>query len=309
MVTDLQRRPYDRLADPGPAMAGLGARRGPGQWAPIVVLVALVLASLTGWWLGRDDDGWAHRVETGGRPLAAPAVSVLGHAQEAAAPTPTTAVTAPPTTAARVATTATPRRRAATPVATTVAPTTSRPATTSTVAAVSTPVVGPGGTDVTAVTTLAPTTSTTVAGCRNSADPACGPFRFDPQPGSDSPMTVEVAVEFGAPAAGQEVVFRLTLTDPDGVSYNGTVFGFGDGGLAGSSYPPCEKFGPWDPPPRDAAAATEVLVVRHTYLQPGTYPVSFAFDAGPFSCVDSTTGRGDRPYASSATGTATVVVG
>ncbi|MDQ4090274.1 MAG: hypothetical protein M3163_08215, partial [Actinomycetota bacterium] len=38
-----------------------------------------------------------------------------------------------------------------------------------------------------------PTTMTTVA-CRNSNDPACGPFRFDPQPGPDNPMFVHIVV-------------------------------------------------------------------------------------------------------------------
>ena len=75
-----------------------------------------------------------------------------------------------------------------------------------------------------------------------------------------------------------------------------------------SSFAECKKFGPWDPPARDPAHATQALDVTHTYAQPGTYTATFSFDAGPFECVDSGTGRGDRPYASGAVTTLTVVV-
>lgn len=152
------------------------------------------------------------------------------------------------------------------------------------------------------------TTSTTLATCRNSAAPACGGFRFDPQPGPDRPMTVDVAVVPASPRAGEEMTFRVILTDPDGVSYGTSTFSFGDAGLAGSPLPPCDKFGPWDPPARGATATSVAEDVRHTYARAGTYTATFSFDAGPFACVDGLTGRGDRPYASSATASVTVVV-
>ena len=50
------------------------------------------------------------------------------------------------------------------------------------------------------------------------------------------------------------------------------------------------------------------MTLRHTYAQPGTYRVVFIFGAEPFDCVDSVPGRGDRPYASSASGTVTIEV-
>lgn len=154
-----------------------------------------------------------------------------------------------------------------------------------------------------------PVTTTTGAPCRNSSAPACGPFRFEPQPGQDRPMTVRVAVKPAAPRPGEQVVFQVTLTDPDGASYGATLFGFGDSGLGEISNDVCTRFGPWDPPLPDPAHSSETLDIPHTYFGAGTYVASFGFDAGPFSCVDSVTGRGDRPYASSATGTVTVVVG
>lgn len=213
-------------------------------------------------------------------------------------PAPATTTTAP-----RVTPTTAPAPLVAAASSTT---TTAAPATTTTAAPATTTTAAPATTTTTAAP---PTTTTTVDPCRNSTDPACGPFRFDPQPGADRPMTVEVTVEPAAPVAGQPMVFHITLNDPDGVSYDGTTFNFGNSGIGGSTPEPCAKFGPWDPPARDPASATKTLDVTHTYYDAGSYTATFLFDAGPFDCVDSVTGRGDRPYASSATGTVTVVVG
>ena len=163
------------------------------------------------------------------------------------------------------------------------------------------PVIQPGGTP-------AATTVTTASPCRNSTDPACGPFRFDPQPGPDRPMTVEVGAEPPSPAPGQPMVFHVVLRDPDGVSHGASQYGFGDSGIGDASSADCKRFGPWDPPAPDPAHAIEDLDVGHTYLQPGTYTATFSFEAGPFECVDSVSGRGDRPYASGATASVTVVV-
>ena len=161
-------------------------------------------------------------------------------------------------------------------------------------------------TTATATVTTAPPTA--VVTCRNSADPACGPFRFDPQPGADLPMTVQAVAGPTSPVAGQEVVFQVTLADPDGVTPGSSLFHFGDSGTGASSFAECKKYGPWDPPARDPARATEIQEVRHTYAEAGTYTATFSFEAGPFGCVDSVTGRGDRPYASGGIGTVTVVV-
>jgi hypothetical protein len=214
---------------------------------------------------------------------------------ETAAPAATTTLPRPVTTKGPATTTAAPRAAVST--------TTTAPLVAAAVTTTSTTV--PAATTSTTV----PATKTTVDPCRNSVDSKCGPFRFDPQPGTDNPMTVEVTVEPAAPVAGQPLVFHITLRDPDGVSYDGTNFNFGNSGTGGSTPEPCAKFGPWDPPARDPASATETMDVSHTYFEAGTYTATFFFDAGPFDCVDSVTGRGDRPYASSATGTVTVEVG
>ena len=258
------------------------------------LVVAVVLVGVVG--LTRVDGG-ATTVET--------TAGVTGQLQaelvaEVAMSAPTPSHIAPETTTSTVGA-----------VSTTVAPplSTTAPAKPAAAPPVSTTVPTPAPLTP---TTLAPAAvaapTTTVVACRNSTDPACGAFRFDPQPGADRPMTVRVVAERASVGVGGEIVFTVTLDDPDGVSYGSSLFSYGDSGGGGSSVEKCKKFGAWDPPARDAAHATEVLQVRHTYASPGTYTARFAFDAGPFDCADSVTGRGDRPYASSATGTVTVVV-
>lgn len=263
--------------------------------AVLSLLAALSIATLA----SGNDDG--ERIATDAGLFARAGITTVA---EAAAvilePTTTTSTVAPtpapPTTRRQPVTTKAPATTATPP----------RPAATTSTAAPA-PLLASA---LTTTTTPVPATTTplTIDPCRNSTDPACGPFRFDPQPGADNPMTVEVTVEPAAPVAGQPMVFHIILTDPDGVSYDGTNFNFGNSGIGGSTPEECAKFGPWDPPARDPASATQTVNVVHTYFEAGTYTATFFFDAGPFDCVDSVTGRGDRPYASSATGTVTVVV-
>jgi hypothetical protein len=257
----------------------------PGRTRLVVVLAiaaaAVLVAGLVA--LGRVGGGDDARIVTGLAGRAGSAVTAVPTAVPTSIVAP--ALSAPPTapaapTAATPSTTAAPARAAA--------PTTLAPAPTT-------------------VAPVQPTTAAAVA-CRNSTDPACGPFQFDPQPGPDSPMTVFVEATPGTPRAGQEVVFRITLHDPDGVSYRTSAVIHGDTGISGTSVEPCAKYGVWHPPAPDPARATEVLEVRHTYAEAGTHMVTFSFEAGPFDCVDAVTGRGDRPYASSASVTLTLVV-
>jgi hypothetical protein len=219
---------------------------------------------------------------------------------EVADPSTTTSTTLAPAPV----TTTTLRRPTTTSVTRATATTTAVPPTA--VATSTTPPPRAAASVVSTTTTVA--TTTTLDPCRNSTDAKCGPFRFDPQPGADRPMTVDVSAEPVAPVAGQPMVFHITLTDPDGVSHNASTFNFGNSGIGESSPGSCAKFGRWDPPATDPASATETLDVGHTYFEAGTYTATFFFDAGPFDCVDSVSGRGDRPYASSATGTVTVQV-
>jgi hypothetical protein len=265
--------------------------------AVVTLLVALAVAALS----SRDDDG--ERIAAGAGIVARVGLTtVVEDAPAAAEPATTTTTALAPTPAS---TTTTLRR----PVPTTTPATTTTTRQAAVPTSTTTPAPAAAAEGTTTSTTAQPTTTTTtVDPCRNSTDSKCGPFRFDPQPGADRPMTVEVTVEPASPVAGRPMVFHITLTDPDGVSYDGTTFNFGNSGIGGSTPETCAKFGPWDPPAPDPALVTKTTDVTHTYFEAGSYTASFFFDAGPFDCVDSVTGRGDRPYASSATGTVTVQV-
>lgn len=268
--------------------ASSGPDIGPVRAAPLALaltglVVALGLALSGAVAVIRDGDGAGIRTTAGPPPTA----TVLGQVFTSTVPPDVVATTAPRTLATL---TTTPAARA-----TPAAPATTTPPATPATTAVLQP-TGQAG------------TAETASACRSSTDPACGDFRFDPQPGPDNPMTVEVTAVPGSPVAGQPMVFRVTLRDPDGVSFGATNFFFGDSGIGDSKLGKCEKFGPWDPPARDPAQATAVQEIGHTYAEAGSYTASFTFEAGPYDCVDSVTGRGDRPYASSAVGSVTVVV-
>jgi hypothetical protein len=269
----------------------------------VCLVVAVAMAGLTS-----ANDG-SERIASGAGVLARAGLTTVVEPPPTVADPPTTATTV--TTAAAAssppapASTTTTLRRPVTTTAPATTTTTRQPvATTSTTVPAPLVVASP----TTTSTTAPATTTTTVDPCRNSTDSTCGPFHFDPQPGADRPMMVEVTIQPAAPVAGQPMVFHITLTDPDGVSYNGTTFNFGNSGIGGSTPAPCAKFGPWDPPAPDPVSATKTTDVTHTYFDAGTYTATFTFDADPFDCVDSVTGRGDRPYATSASGTVSVVV-
>ncbi len=268
------------------------------------VLVLSLLVAVAVAVMSQDDDG--ERIGTDAGVFARAGLTTIVE--------PVPVVVGPPATTRSILVTASTSTTLRRPDATTttapqavVRTTTTAPA--PVVAASAAPAVTSKAAPATTTSTVPATTTTIVDPCRNSIDSRCGPFRFDPQPGDDRPMTVEVTVAPASPVAGRPMVFHITLRDPDGVSYDGTTFNFGNSGIGGSTPEPCAKFGPWDPPARDPASATKTVDVTHTYFEPGSYPASFFFDAGPFDCVDTFTGRGDRPYASSATGTTTVVVG
>jgi hypothetical protein len=146
-------------------------------------------------------------------------------------------------------------------------------------------------------TAPAPTTSTSLV-CRNSTDPACGPFRWDPPPGPNQPMTLAVSVSPAAPKARETVTFRVTVDDPDGaylVSEQGSL-DYGDGtpvpGYDG--HVDCfGSYGPWTPP--DPAPLHKEITYQHAYAGAGTYTVTFTFKSlgncayGPSEAIKTAT--------------------
>jgi hypothetical protein len=122
-------------------------------------------------------------------------------------------------------------------------------------------------------------TTTTTLLCRNSRDPACGPFVWDPPPGPNQPLTVTIAVSPEAPRAGETVTFRVVLDDPDGDSLRAQHddVDYGDGGPTvgvGGHVNCAPGSGPWD---SAARPVHEELVFTHVYAQPGTYTATFPF--------------------------------
>ena len=138
----------------------------------------------------------------------------------------------------------------------------------------------PRATTPTTARAAAPATTTTLA-CRNSGEPACGPFRWDPPLPPDKPLIVAVSVSPPSPRAGDAVTFRVTVDDPDGnqlVSRDLGVADYGDGtpvtGVA--AHRDCLQLYGTHTPPAPVAVHEEVTF-QHVYAAPGTYTATFTY--------------------------------
>jgi len=163
-------------------------------------------------------------------------------------------------------------------------------------------------------TTAKPSPTTTADPCHNSHDPKCGPFRWEPPPGPNEPLTVKVPC--GPPqtcvpdtdtvqgTAGQSLNFHLVASDPDAkIDKTCIVIDWGDGtgATTGDCPPPpnCPTpYGPWVPPAR--VADSDDRPVFHTYESAGDYTATFRYQSVP-SCDPN-------PYGGVATGSAKATV-
>ena len=142
------------------------------------------------------------------------------------------------------------------------------------------------------------------AGCRNSTNPECGPFTWDPAPDPDQPLTVNVTYAPVSPRAGEEVTFTVIVEDPDARvmrNFNNRR-DYGDGVVDDAPPFPAscgQAFGPWTPPVKVPDRLTTTF--QHVYTRAGTYTASFSFESTS-GCV------GGDPYGSRATGSVTVDV-
>jgi hypothetical protein len=144
------------------------------------------------------------------------------------------------------------------------------------------------------------TTTTAVPTCHNSYDPKCGPFRWDPDPGPNQPLTVTVTPEKQQGTAGQEVNFHVVAKDPDAKIDSCVAIEFGDDDKHPSCpTPSCQTpYGPWTPP---AKAPDQVENdIKHKYAAPGTYTARFRYLSRSFCNPD--------PYGGVASGVAQVTV-
>lgn len=120
--------------------------------------------------------------------------------------------------------------------------------------------------------------------------------------GSNQPMSVEVCVEPARAEAGQEVVFTVTVVDPDariiteGCGAPTATFGDEERAVIGQCMAACAappRFAPKPQPEPGKHVATH----RHTYTKQGTYTARFEFQSTMCS-----------PYSSRGEATVTVVV-
>src|SRR5207248_5063404 len=65
--------------------------------------------------------------------------------------------------------------------------------------------------------TSSTTSTTTTTPCRNSQDARCGQFSWDPDPGPNGSVTVQVTPHPGVVHAGDTVFFDVVVDDPDHV--------------------------------------------------------------------------------------------
>ena len=142
-------------------------------------------------------------------------------------------------------------------------------------------------TTVAAARQPAPTTTTTTLVCRNSYNPACGPFRWDPAPAPAGDWTVSIQYSPAQPAVGDLVTFTVTISDPNTSVYTCGHVSFGAGGPdenCDTQSAPCQtRYGPWDPPAEHPDSVTTGYTYR--YDKPGTYTFSVAYPVGN-SCYD-----------------------
>ena len=129
--------------------------------------------------------------------------------------------------------------------------------------------------------------------CRNSTEPRCAGFYWDPPAGDNQPLSVAVVID-PPPAVGEPVTFRVTIVDPDhAVTANCAEVDFGDGSAVDQpacNPVECAAYGPWDPPAK--VTGREIFTFSHRYLPGGPYLATFTFRTDRDRCPDPYGGRG-----------------
>lgn len=159
----------------------------------------------------------------------------------------------------------------------------------------------------------APTTTTTAppapptAVCRNSTEPSCGSFSWDPEPGEYEVEVYAVSTPVAA-TAGEPVTFAVEYVDPAGPQAEGACLNWfvTDPEVVNTSScevlaTDCARTGPHDPP----APSRERILVEHTieFQTPGEHQVTLSGNVAthlPDGC--------ESPYANTLSRTFTIVV-
>lgn len=151
--------------------------------------------------------------------------------------------------------------------------------------------------------TTVPTTTAPPA-CRDSTDPSCGPFRWDPTP-ANAPLVVEASVA-GPVRAGEQFRVDITASDADGtVDFECVLVEHDAPGISIGSCGPVERldcpdrYGPWTPPPPEPGSGATHATIQID--EPGSHPVEITVSSlSACANVD--------PYRSSGSTTVTVDV-
>ena len=123
-------------------------------------------------------------------------------------------------------------------------------------------------------TTKAPATTTTAKACRNSLDPACGAFRWDPAPSPNQPLTAQFTAAPATAVVGQPVTFEVTWADGDAaLSFENFST---DGTAVISSCSMVPRYGPWTPPARVPSGGTRPYTTTFTEAREYKIAVSLA---------------------------------
>jgi hypothetical protein len=124
--------------------------------------------------------------------------------------------------------------------------------------------------------------------CRNSTNPDCGPFYWDPDPAPNQPLALSATYSPQNPHVGETVTFMIHAEDPDGdigcVSLTppsgdslGGVCGGGPG-IGCSSEPQ----GPWDTPSAHPSAVDRTYTYTFDHSGSYTLPLEATSYGGPF---------------------------
>ena len=156
--------------------------------------------------------------------------------------------------------------------------------------------------------TSSPGAPTPTRPCRNSTDPGCGPFRWDPPPAPNQPLVIQIDDSPSTPQVGERVTVTVHAAEADS-QIDSVSVSFGDEEavtLPPASVVACDgdsPAGPWTPP--DATPDQTVATYGHTYSRPGDYTIAAYGASVDFlhpTCPPN-------PYASQGTATAAIHVG
>lgn len=267
-MTEGPTEPVDARADDDLDLltADDGRRRtNPRTLAAIAVVVALLLAvvaSTTG----------------SGDPEEVAARSDAPEAQRTEAPGRSTSTTSATTLLTELTTTTLPDQAQA-PTSTTSGPVTTVPRRASTTPTSTSPAPPAAETPETPET---PETTVAVPACRNSTDPACGPFYWDPAPPPNQPLTasfVDLPSTWDL-ADGHSFEIFFAWNDPDGALM---YFPFSiDGSPVSRSWQCHPAYGPWTPSPPYPTAGVRSAGYVYLESRPATYELNLA--VGTMGC-------------------------